>query len=76
MLGPSSWRIGRTRAVAAARGWAVDTARTRGRAGALWLYVGVGRNQPSRHKKVASAPTRPSATALDGWSKTNALKKH
>ena len=32
MLGPSSWRIGRTRAVTAARGWAVDTARTRGRA--------------------------------------------
>ena len=41
MLEPSSWRIGRTRAVAAARGWAVDTARTRGRAlcGCTWGWA-------------------------------------
>ena len=47
MLEPSSWRIGRTRAVAAARGWAVDTARTRGRAlcGCTWGWAVI--SQPS-----------------------------
>ena len=48
MLGPSSWRIGRTRAVTAARGWAVDTARTRGRAlcGCTWGWAVI--SQPLR----------------------------
>ena len=41
------------------------------RAGALWLYVGVGRNQPSRQKK-SRVPLL--GRRLRRWSKANALK--
>jgi hypothetical protein len=42
------------------------------RAGALWLYAGVGRNQPRKRKSRVTVLGR----RLRLWSESNALKTH